>query len=196
MCRRSATSGAASNTCSKLSSSSSVGVPSHASRARLGRSSAVASNTPRASAIAGATNAGFRTAANSTNSTRDAPSAAIGACHLQRQTGLPDSSRPGERDEACGGISQPVPQRLHVGIAAEQGREGQGQRDAAQFIDRGGRERAPARSQGARHGSDRSDQVPRTARARSRRAAAVVPRARARSRHEPTGPQSSRAPPA
>ena len=74
--RRSATSGAASKTCSKLSSTSNVGVPSHAARARLGKSSAVPSNTPRASAIADATNAEFRTAANPTNRTR-APSDAL-----------------------------------------------------------------------------------------------------------------------
>ena len=58
------------------------------------------------------------------------------ACELQRQTCLPDSSRPGERDEACGGIGEPLPQRLHVGLAAEQGRQSQGQRDGARFIDR------------------------------------------------------------
>ena len=34
------------------------------------------------------------------------------------------------------GIGEPAPQRLHVGIAAEKGRQGQRQRDAAQFIDR------------------------------------------------------------
>ncbi len=45
------------------------------------------------------------------------------ACELQRQPGLPGASRSGERDEACGGISEPVLQRLHVRIAAEQDRE-------------------------------------------------------------------------
>ena len=85
-------------------------------------------------------------AANGTNTTR----VALGrdrARELQRQTGLPDASRPDERDEACGGISEPVPQRLHVGIAAEKGRQSQGQRDAAQFIDRRVVSRVPARSQ-------------------------------------------------
>ena len=65
------------------------------------------------------------------------------ARELQRQTGLPDSSWSDERDEACGGISEPVPQRLHVSIAAEKGRQRQGQRDAAQFIDRRGVSRCP-----------------------------------------------------
>ena len=55
---------------------------------------------------------------------------------LQRQTGLAGSSGPGERDEACGGIREPVPQRLHVSLAAEKDRQRQGQRDVAQLIDR------------------------------------------------------------
>ena len=66
----SATSGAAGKTCSKLSSTSSVGVPLHAERTRACRSSAVASTRPSASAIAGATSAALRRAANLTNSTR------------------------------------------------------------------------------------------------------------------------------
>ena len=60
------------------------------------------------------------------------------ACELQRQPGLPDSSWPDERDEACGGIGEPLAQRLHVRIAAEKDRQSHGQRDAAQFIDRRG----------------------------------------------------------
>jgi hypothetical protein len=55
---------------------------------------------------------------------------------LQRQTGLAGSSWPGERDQSCGGIREPVPQRLHVSLAAEQGRQRQRQRDVAQLIDR------------------------------------------------------------
>jgi hypothetical protein len=58
------------------------------------------------------------------------------ACELQRQTGLPDASWPDERDQACRGISEPVPQRLHITIAADKDRQRQGQRDATQFIDR------------------------------------------------------------
>ena len=46
---------------------------------------------------------------------------------------------------AAGSASQ-LPQRLHVGIAAEKDRQSQGQRDAAQFIDRRVRAQAPARS--------------------------------------------------
>ena len=170
--------------------------PRTRARARLGKSSAVTSDTPSASAIAGATNAGFRTAANATNTHTGCALVRDRACELQRQTGLPHSSRPDERNEACGGIGQPVPQRLHVGIAAEKGRQRQWQRDATQLVDRRCREREPARSQAARHGSGRSGRAPRTARARSRHGAAAVPRARARSRHGLTGPQSSRAPPA
>ena len=49
------------------------GDPSHATRARLGKSSAVTSDSPRASAIADATNAGFRVAASGTNTTRVVP---------------------------------------------------------------------------------------------------------------------------
>jgi hypothetical protein len=65
------------------------------------------------------------------------------ACELQRQTGLPDASRSNQRDQACGGISEPVPQRLHVCITAENGGQRQGQRDAGQFIDRRGLSRRP-----------------------------------------------------
>ena len=77
--------------------------------------------TPRASAIACATNAASRTAANPTNSTRDVPSCRDGSRDLQRQASLPDSSWSRERDEACVGIGEPQAQRLHVGIATEQG---------------------------------------------------------------------------
>ena len=59
-----------------------------------------------------------------------------GTCDLQRQTSLPDSSWPRECDEACVGIGEPEAQRLHVSIATEKDRQSQGQRDAAQFIDR------------------------------------------------------------
>ncbi len=83
--RRSATSGAASRTCSKLSSSSSVGVPSQAARARLGKSSAVASSTPSASATAGATDAAFRIAPRPTNSTRPPHSAVTRASSSARR---------------------------------------------------------------------------------------------------------------
>ena len=70
------------------------------------------------------------------------------ARELQRQPGLPGSSWSRERDEACGGISEPVPQRLHVSIAAEKDRQRRGQRGAAQFIDRRvGSRRARARKQ-------------------------------------------------
>ena len=75
--RRSAVSGAASSTCSKLSRISKVGRSQHATRARLGKSVDVTSASPSASAIAGATNAGFRMAANGTNTTRVVPSAAM-----------------------------------------------------------------------------------------------------------------------
>ena len=54
---------------------------------------------------------------------------------LQRQTGLPDASRPDERDETCSGIGEPVAVAPHVGVAAEKGRERQGQGDVTQFID-------------------------------------------------------------
>ena len=169
------------------------GRSAHATRAPLGRSSAVTSESPSASAIAEATNAGSRIAANGTNTTRVGPSAAIASCELQRQTGLPRSSWPGERDETCDGIREPVPQRLHVGFAAEQGRQRQGQRDVGSVHRPPRREWECARSQGTRHVLHQSGPAPRTARARSRHGAAVVPRAPARSRHGPTGPQWSRA---
>ena len=74
-------------------------------------------------------------AAKETNTTRVAPSSRDRACELQHQTGFPDASWPDERDEACGGISEPASKRLHVLIAAHKDGQRQGQRDAAQFID-------------------------------------------------------------
>ena len=67
-------------------------------------------------------------AANATNTTRVARVFRQRARELQRQTGLSDSSWSDQRDEARGGIREPVPQRLHVGVAAEKRRRSQGQR--------------------------------------------------------------------
>ena len=75
--RRSATGGAASKTCSKLSSTNNVEWFSHATRTRLGKSRAVTSTSLKASAIADSTNAGSRMAANGMKSTRVVLSAAI-----------------------------------------------------------------------------------------------------------------------
>ena len=133
--RRSATSGAASSTCSKLSSTSNVGRSPHAMRTRFGKSIAVTSASPSASAIAGATNAGFRMAANGTNTTRVGPSAAMARASSSARRVFPTPPGPVSVIEARGGIREPVPQRLHVGVAAEKGGQGQGQRGAAEFID-------------------------------------------------------------
>ena len=101
------------------------------------------SASPRASAIADATNAGIPNGGQ--RDEHDAGCALLRdrACELQHQTGLPDASWPDERDEACGRISEPASQRLHVSIAAQKGRQRQGQRDAAQFIDGRGVSRCP-----------------------------------------------------
>jgi hypothetical protein len=58
-----------------------------------------------------------------------------GTCNLQRQTSLSDSSWSRERDEARIRISEPEAQRLHVSIATEKHREGQGQRGAAHVVE-------------------------------------------------------------
>ncbi len=54
---------------------------------------------------------------------------------LQSQAGLSDTSWSDQRDEACGGIREPVSQYLHVGLAPEQHRRSQGQRGVTQLID-------------------------------------------------------------
>ena len=74
---------------------------------------------------------------------------------FQRQTGLPGSSWPYERDQTYGGISEPVPQCLQVSITAEKSRQRKGQRDATEFIDCRVRQQAPAHSVAARHESYR-----------------------------------------
>ena len=151
---------------------------------------------PKASAIADATSAASRMAANGDEQHAGCALVRDRACELQRQTGLPDPAWPDERDEARGGIGEPAAAAFS---RLSRGREGRSEAGAAR---RGSvrrppwREQGPARSPGARHGSDRSGRAPRTAHARSRRGAAVVPRAPARSRHEPRGPRSSPAPPA
>ncbi len=102
------------------------------------------------------------------------------ACEFQRQAGLPDASRTDERDQASRGIGEPAPQRLDIGIAAEQARERKRQR-ARRSVHRPPRvEPEFARFPGARRARRRSDPGPRTARARSRHAACAAPRARAR----------------
>ena len=108
----------------------------HATRARFGKSNAVTSDSPKRLGDRGRDERGVPSGGQ-----RDEHHARRALCRdrtrdLQRQTGLADSSRADERDEACGGIGEPVPQRLHVSIAPEKGRQRQGQRDAAQFIDR------------------------------------------------------------
>ena len=74
---RSLTSGAASSTCSKLSSTSSVARSWQATRARLGKSATVMSENPKPSAIAEAARAASPAAASGTKTTRAASSAAV-----------------------------------------------------------------------------------------------------------------------
>ena len=57
------------------------------------------------------------------------------ARNFQSQSGLSDASWSDQRDEACGGIREPVSQYLHVGLAPEQHRRSQGQRGVTQLID-------------------------------------------------------------
>jgi hypothetical protein len=54
---------------------------------------------------------------------------------LQSQAGFSDTSWSDQRDEACGGIREPLSQYLHVGFAPEQRRRSQGQRRVTQLID-------------------------------------------------------------
>ena len=75
--RSSPTKGEASSTCSKLSSTSNVGRSPQAPRTRIGRSAAMTSDSPSASAMTDATKPGSRVAANGTNATRMAESAAM-----------------------------------------------------------------------------------------------------------------------
>ncbi len=121
---------------------------SQASRARLGKSSAVASeNSERLSNR----RRHERSVPNRRQRHEQHTGISLGhlrARDLQREPGLPGSSWSRERDEACGGISEPVMQRLQVRIAAEKDRQRRGQRSAAQFIDRRvGSRRARARKQ-------------------------------------------------
>ncbi len=58
------------------------------------------------------------------------------ARELECQASLPGSSWTGERNQAYGGVCEPVPQRLQVSIAAQQGGNSEGQRDGAEFIER------------------------------------------------------------
>ena len=131
--RRSATSGAASRTCSKLSSTSRVQRSAHATRARFGRSRAVTFESPSASPIAEATNvgAGSRRAGRTLPGSRPRPDR---MCDFERQTGLPDAAWPGERDQTYEDprATAAASARRHRG---REGREGQRQRDAAEFID-------------------------------------------------------------
>src|SRR5215831_18788701 len=57
-------------------------------------------------------------------------------CEFQRKPRLPRSARPGERDQADGGIGEPASQRLQLSVAAEDDCQSRGQRDAAQLLDR------------------------------------------------------------
>ena len=85
-------------------------------------------------------------AANGTNTTRVAPSAAIARASSSARRVFPTPPGPVSVMRRAAGSASQLPQRLHVGIAAEKGRQSQGQRDAAQFIDRrvvSGRPRAP-----------------------------------------------------
>ena len=117
--RRSATSGAASRTCSKLSSTSSVGVivargpraPRQVERRDVRHAEGLGNRRRHERRVP---NGGQRDEQHTGALCRHR------ACELQRQTGLPGSSWPGERDETCGGIREPQPQRLQVSIAAEQ----------------------------------------------------------------------------
>ena len=118
------------------------------------------------------------------------------ACELERQARLADASGSNQRDEARRGISEPLPQRLHVGIAAEQSGQRERQRDGHSVRRCAWSAPVPVRSRQARHASHPSGRVPRTARAPFRHGAGVVARVRARSPHGRTGQRSSRALPA
>ncbi len=117
--RRSAVSGAASSTCSKLSRTSSVGQPPQALRARLGKSMAVTSASPSASAIAGATNAGFRMVANGTNTTRVGPFAAIARASSTASRVLPEPPGPVRVTRRAAGSAS---QRRSVSMSASRPR--------------------------------------------------------------------------
>ena len=117
-------------------------------------------------------------------------------CEFERQARLSRASRTGECDQAGGRISQPLPQRLHIGLAAEKRRQRHRQRAAAQFIGRGARQRGPGRCQERVAGGAHSDRAPRRGRARSPRAGAAVPRAPGTHRVHGETRKSWRVPPA
>jgi hypothetical protein len=62
---------------------------------------------------------------------------------FQRQTGLPSSAGPGERDQPYGVIREPLPKYFHVCFAADQDRHGTGKRDDGQLVDGRVRSRCP-----------------------------------------------------
>jgi hypothetical protein len=125
----------------------------------LGKSIAVTSARPSASAIAGATNAGFRMEANGTNTTRVGPLAAMARASSTARPGLSSATWSGECDEARGRICEPAPQRLHVRVTAEQGCEDDRQRGVAQFVNSRGLHGAPRASK--QRVADRAGQIKR-----------------------------------
>ena len=133
---RSVTSDAASSSCSKLSRTSSVGRSAHATRERPRQ---VARGDVGQSKRFGNRRRDERRIAK--GGQRDEHHARrVFVCdragQFQRQAGLPDASGTDERDQASRGIGEPAPQRLDVGIAAEQARERKRQRRVGQFVGR------------------------------------------------------------
>ena len=102
----SATSGAASSTCSRLSRTTQDAPPREVRGqvARRARSEWTPSTTPSAVATRGRTTAGSRTADRSTNVVPSGKELRGPRQHLGRQPGLAHPARPGQRDEPSGGL--------------------------------------------------------------------------------------------
>ena len=157
---RLASSGAASSTCSQLSSTRSVWRSAHAARTRRPRSASATSAAPNTSAIADATNAASRSAASSTNTTRTAPPSAT-LCATSSASASP--RRRGRRVSRCG---QPIGNPAVQDIEPVRVNSGVGRRGSV-----------------AAHTSIRGYRVAREARTRASRSAGA--RSRPRGLHRP-----------
>src|SRR4029453_14322433 len=138
--RRSATKGAAGNTCSKLSSSNNVGGPPHPPPHQIN------CGKVRQSESLGDRRRDERHISNRGQRHKHDAGCALLADHAREfkpEARLADPSWSDKRNETSGWISKPPQQRLHVRFAAEKGRQRKWQRNPAQFVGRGSGCRCP-----------------------------------------------------
>ena len=98
-----------------------------------GKSSAVTSDSPSASAIADATNGDLANRGQRDEHHTGRAFGRDGVRQLQRQPRLAGAARPRERDEARGWIGKPLAQRVDVGVSTHEGGWRQRERDIAQL---------------------------------------------------------------